>query len=105
MDCLINRRSVARPRNQLALTFRRLQPRPHGLLDFPNGLLRGRAEGGAEAEVGDIRHEATVLLAVEDLDVVVLHDITALTGFLAITSASFPTTSPAPAPPGRAPPA
>ena len=78
---LVDRGSIAGLGNWLTRLPRSCQPVPFGLLELGQRLLRRVVEGGAGEKVWDIGHVAAVLVAPEDVDVVVLHDsITASSG-------------------------
>lgn len=62
-----------RLRNGLSLGARGVQPGLLGDLNLTQRLLSGRSKRGARLEVGDVGDVASVLLAVEDVDVVVLN--------------------------------
>ena len=67
----VDRGAIARFGNRLAGLARRCEPCPLGLLHLGEGLLGSRAKGRARLEVRDVGDVAAVLVAVEDVDVVV----------------------------------
>jgi len=66
----VDGRPVVRLRNGLSLGARGVQPGLLGDLNLTQRLLSGRSK---RLEVGDVGDVASVLLAVEDVDVVVLN--------------------------------
>lgn len=74
----LNRRSgrstaIARRRHRFPLVPRHLEPGRLGLLDLGQSLLGRVAESGARLEIRHVRDVAAVFVAVEDINVVVLH--------------------------------
>jgi len=67
------RRPVSRLRDRISLVSCRLEPGLFRYEDLAQSLLRGVPERGTVGEVGDIGHVATILVAPEDVDVVVSH--------------------------------
>jgi hypothetical protein len=67
----VDRRPVARVGDRLPGIARGREPRLLRLRDLGKRFLWSRADRGAGLEVGDVGDVAAVLLAVEDVDVVV----------------------------------
>src|SRR5262245_57137 len=81
MDCpmeestrdLVNHRSISRFGDRFPCFAGRRKPRLFGLLDLGKGLLRGIAKGRTGLKVGQVGNITAVLVAPEDVEIVVPH--------------------------------
>src|SRR5439155_25416863 len=70
---LINGRPILRLRDRFAALFGDFQPRRLGDLHLPNRLFRRVAAGRTEFQVRNVGDVAGVVVAVENVDMVILH--------------------------------
>jgi hypothetical protein len=72
-NSLLNRRAIARARRGFAGKLSRLQPGLLGYFNLSERLFESISKSRAEAQVRDVSHVAAVLLAEEDVYVVIFH--------------------------------